>query len=434
MTANPANGSIEVGNRLLAEGRFDEADASFEAAARKRPGDPEPLAGLVRVGRRRKDIQALSDRLERFLQLCPDAVEERANWLQIIANRGELERARQEIPGLLHLADSASFNRQTGRRLLRLIQSGLTGSARILALIQLRDRVEANIADLLRGQDRKDQTDRTLGVRSREPEAVEVKQEPRDAWGLRVFFSELQLALGDHSEFSSSVQSLGSSAYAQAPCDNLNRVRQKIVSERFPDFEREKIFGIGLSRTGTLSLNSALNRLGFHAIHWTNPMTMDLIDRDDFLLFDAFTDISVSHQFEWLYHTFPKSKFVVTTRDAQSWLASVVLHYQNNHGQGRIRDVGQSPSRQRFQGKAALVHDNIYGGVDSWLDAYSRYHDRVHSFFQDKPRERFLEMSIVGGDGYEKLCAFLGVPVPDEPFPNSNRSTERSMVSGEPSR
>lgn len=428
MKIDAANVSIEAGDRLLAEDRLGEADASFDAAARKQPDDPEPLAGLIRVARRRKDIQALGARLERFLQLCPDAIDERANWLQIIANRGELERARSEIPALLDRADRASFVRPTGRRLLQLIQSCLTGSARVHALARLRDRVEANLAGRSQPQSGNHTSDRARSDRSRNAEATKVEAEPHVVTMLRVFLSEVHLALGDRAKFSSGVEALPGSPRAKQHCDNLGRVREKIESEAFPDFNREKIFGIGLSRTGTLSLNTALNRLGFHSIHWTNPMTMDIIGRDDFLLFDAFTDISVSHQFEWLYHTFPKSKFIVTSRDAQSWVRSVVLHYQNNHGHRDIRDVGQSPSRLRFRGKPALIHENIYGGVDNWRDAYTRYHERVHAFFGDKPKERFLEMSIVGGDGYEELCPFLGVPVPDKPFPNSNSSAERVMV------
>lgn len=38
------------------------------------------------------------------------------------------------------------------------------------------------------------------------------------------------------------------------------------------------------------------------------------------------------------------------------------------------------------------------------------------------PRERLLEWSVK--DGWEPLCKFLGKPVPDEPFPNGNPTTE----------
>lgn len=38
------------------------------------------------------------------------------------------------------------------------------------------------------------------------------------------------------------------------------------------------------------------------------------------------------------------------------------------------------------------------------------------------PRERLLEWSA--SDGWEPLCEFLDKPVPDEPFPSGNPTTE----------
>ena len=37
-------------------------------------------------------------------------------------------------------------------------------------------------------------------------------------------------------------------------------------------------------------------------------------------------------------------------------------------------------------------------------------------------RPRLLEMDIAAGDGWEKLCAFLGRDVPDQPFPHLNKA------------
>lgn len=36
------------------------------------------------------------------------------------------------------------------------------------------------------------------------------------------------------------------------------------------------------------------------------------------------------------------------------------------------------------------------------------------------PKEKLLEMRL--GDGWQPLCEFLGVPVPDQPFPRANDS------------
>jgi hypothetical protein len=34
-------------------------------------------------------------------------------------------------------------------------------------------------------------------------------------------------------------------------------------------------------------------------------------------------------------------------------------------------------------------------------------------------------MTLAAGDGWEKLCPFLGFPVPETPFPRANTASER---------
>ncbi|MCI5073749.1 sulfotransferase [Oricola sp.] len=414
--------SVETGDRLLEQNRYDEADQHFEAAASARPNDPEPLAGLVRVGRKRKDMEELRARLERFLCLCPDSLDEKANLVQVIARRGDQKRAESELPSLLALAERVHFNRVTGQRLLHLIQFCFRGSQWSEAMIRLRDRViECSAEAAICG------TDASLpGNDADTADSSDSAHSP-----LQILLCEIYLALGDHDAFCRSVASLPSGAGGKRQLRDLLRVRDKIVSPNFPDFEREKVFGIGLSRTGTTSLNTALNRLGFHSIHWSNPMTMDLIGQSDFVLYDAFTDISVSSQFESLYHAFPNSKFVFTTRDAESWETSITRHYLRNAGEDSIDGVARSASRWKFRNKASFVHHGVYGAFDNWLDAREAYYRRVHDFFRDKPKERFLEMNIVDGDGYEKLCPFLGVSDPGKPFPNSNSGALPAAVSAQ---
>ena len=63
----------------------------------------------------------------------------------------------------------------------------------------------------------------------------------------------------------------------------------------------------------------------------------------------------------------------------------------------------------------------LYAQHNTWEDAYRAFDRRVRRFFEDKPNDRFLEMGITGGDGWEPLCSFLGHEVPDRSFPHRNR-------------
>jgi hypothetical protein len=51
--------------------------------------------------------------------------------------------------------------------------------------------------------------------------------------------------------------------------------------------------------------------------------------------------------------------------------------------------------------------------------AYVRWNEQVR---RTAPPERLLEWQA--SDGWEPLCAALGVPVPDEPFPSTNSTAE----------
>jgi hypothetical protein len=49
--------------------------------------------------------------------------------------------------------------------------------------------------------------------------------------------------------------------------NNLCAVAPALRRPRCPDYDRQKVFGIGVSRTGTTSLRTALQALGLSAVH-----------------------------------------------------------------------------------------------------------------------------------------------------------------------
>jgi hypothetical protein len=55
---------------------------------------------------------------------------------------------------------------------------------------------------------------------------------------------------------------------------------------------------------------------------------------------------------------------------------------------------------------------------DAAIAAYERHNDAVRS---EVPPEQLVDWQP--GDGWEPICAALGVPVPSEPFPHTNRTT-----------
>jgi hypothetical protein len=61
------------------------------------------------------------------------------------------------------------------------------------------------------------------------------------------------------------------------------------------------------------------------------------------------------------------------------------------------------------------------------IDKYFITGENIKNFFKDKP-DQFLELRICEGEGWEKLCPFLDVDVPDFPFPYENKTTDTGHI------
>ncbi len=89
-----------------------------------------------------------------------------------------------------------------------------------------------------------------------------------------------------------------------------------------------KVFGIGISRTGTTSLSKALRRLGYDTIH----APLSIIKRVDGRIvlneeavrrYEALTDSTVAFMYKELDAAFPGANFILTVRDVEKWLLSM---------------------------------------------------------------------------------------------------------------
>jgi hypothetical protein len=163
-----------------------------------------------------------------------------------------------------------------------------------------------------------------------------------------------------------------------------------------------KIFGIGLSRTGTTSLTFALSQLGLHAHHF--PRSREVIDAAD-----AVTDTPVAASFVELDVAYPGSKFILTLRDLPGWLDSCQALWDS--------------SVHLFDEFTARIHRQLYGREDfdraAFTEAYARHESDVVRHFKER-QQSLLRMDICAGDGWELLCPFLGFEQPATPFPHRN--------------
>lgn len=188
--------------------------------------------------------------------------------------------------------------------------------------------------------------------------------------------------------------------------------------------DAEKVFGIGLSRTATRSLNKALNMLGLRAFHWRFPPENRLLRIEDAYYCDAITDINAAFCFETLSRTFPNAKFIYTTRPIDTWTPSVIKHY----GAARPADLKQRmralattetpvPSLLNHAPLYHAIHHALYTEHITWSDAYVAHDRAVKSFFANSPR--LLEFDVFGRNhGWKELCTYVNRKMPQTPYPH----------------
>lgn len=183
-----------------------------------------------------------------------------------------------------------------------------------------------------------------------------------------------------------------------------------------------KIFCIGLHKTGTVSLEAALQQLGFQTRHgWVKHSDMieaamhcglkplEFLHEEigfnepeaDYAYLDLY---AVRDHFVWMDREYPGSKFILTVRDMKDWVESV---------KKQIKKRPDSP----------FFHHYYFQDELQWTSFHHMHVKTVLKYFDiHEKRDQLLIMDIANGDGFEKLCPFLGKDVLDQPFPHKNKS------------
>ena len=177
-----------------------------------------------------------------------------------------------------------------------------------------------------------------------------------------------------------------------------------------------KIFGIGLSKTGTTSLARALGVLGYHVkdclgvSQYVHGDLASSVDMQVLQTYDAFTDTPMPSFFRELDLALPGSKFILTVRQADGWLASCKKQFN----QKQAEKQGDAQNKLFVDLYGTPVFD-----AEKFLAGYDRFTEQVIDYFKDRPND-LLVLNVTAGQGWDELCAFLNKPVPDLPFPKSN--------------
>ncbi|ACY18573.1 sulfotransferase family protein [Haliangium ochraceum] len=197
------------------------------------------------------------------------------------------------------------------------------------------------------------------------------------------------------------------------------------------------IIGAGMGRTGTLSLKHALERLGFdpcyhmttllehpeHASTWAAAARGEQVDWNTALgSFRATVDHPGCNFYKDLMAKYPEAKVILSVRDPGKWYDSAretiyrasraAIAAGAREGAPEIMRVANSLVwEKQFDGR---FEDREYA-----ISVFEQHNEEVK---RTVPAERLLVFEA--RQGWEPLCAFLGVDVPDEPYPRVNSREE----------
>lgn len=123
---------------------------------------------------------------------------------------------------------------------------------------------------------------------------------------------------------------------------------------------------------------------------------------------------------------YPDAKVILTVRDADKWYDSVykTCYPSQQAFDYRSKDFPRLGKLKRMNETTVL--DGAFGDPERMNDRETiirMFNERNEWVKANVPADRLLVMEL-GVDGWEKLCAFLGKEVPDEPYPKSNSRQE----------
>ena len=197
-----------------------------------------------------------------------------------------------------------------------------------------------------------------------------------------------------------------------------------------------EVIGPGFGRTGTNSLRRALEQLGFGPCHhmyefgehpeqlprWEALARGDAVDWDEvFAGYRAQVDWPGARYWRELCAYYPDAKVVLSVREPHGWYDSMektIVPYLDMCG--THDDEGRN--RRSLMNNELINVQTFDGRISERAYAIDRFNAHIAEVQAEIAPDRLLTFDV--REGWEPLCAFLGVDVPDTDFPNTNSSKD----------
>lgn len=184
-----------------------------------------------------------------------------------------------------------------------------------------------------------------------------------------------------------------------------------------------KIFEIGLFKTGTSSLGKAFEILGYKHMGWNKDAYDRFIYNNNYEdLFEIINNYDTFEDGPWhdcdykiLDQRYPNSKFILLERDNNDWVKSVEQHvspiYNSNNIEDKYLEYGWIYNKEKQKEKMIKLKTNKY--------------NEIREYFKNRSQD-LLVMDIK--EGWIPLCKFLNKDIPNISFPILNISKKKDEI------
>jgi hypothetical protein len=178
-----------------------------------------------------------------------------------------------------------------------------------------------------------------------------------------------------------------------------------------------KVFIIGLPRTGTTSISIALLDYGFKVAHTAYT-------KRSFELADVISDAPCFCDYKELDYLFPHSKFVYLDRNIESWVLSMQMLLNKMLPELTTKTGYLHPVLKRCMNTVFALQQTQYPLHKQHLeDCYQKHQQQVLTYFSQ--RKDFLKVDISQHGSLKKLLQFLAIPEDDSKnFPHVNKGKQ----------
>lgn len=222
----------------------------------------------------------------------------------------------------------------------------------------------------------------------------------------------------------------------------------KVLLRRYQVYGKQKIFIISFQRTGTTSTGCFFKDHGYNVATWEtsrdNEWTLDWFigNYDRIFNSNSFQENQVFEDDPWwcldfyrfLFHKFPKSKFILLERDPNKWFDSMKLHSKgktlgNTHIHSKLyRREDDYNMLGNFNNNFTYRLDNLLEITDmdreNYIKIYQLRNSEIKEFFAHHAPDRLFCCALEDRDKWVKMGKFVGMRIDQDYESYVNKSNQ----------